>query len=668
MLLFLVGLVSQLYANKVEELRAKLKDCKQSDTNYIIALFSIAQHYESVASDSAVFYGELVIKKSKEINYPKGISLGYSIIGGFYNAKGEYQKSLDYTIQAYKLAEETKDSYGMSNHMNSLGNAYLGLEMIDKALESYKESYRIASENEINYLIGISSIGIGNIYLQKNDPFQALECFKQVNKSFEKLNNTVLTTISFTLLGDAYLAMEEYNLAMSYLLKAIDGYNEEEQGYELASTYSLMGELKLKQNRAYEAISYFQKALLIFQKRKALDNIKHVYQQISEAYLSLSSYKEALHFHKLYVAYKDSVFNTENSKEVLEIEAKYENEKKEKELELKELKLSEQDLKIQAQNTRSNFLIAGIIIFLVMMLIMFKAYRDKKKSNKNLEVKSAIIEQKNKEITDSINYAKRIQAAILPSHSTLKKYLNDFFVLYKPKDIVAGDFYWLESYVPPSVGASGFDRIRDNFEVEQKETEQNMILIAAADCTGHGVPGAMVSVVCNNGLNRSVREHKITDPGKILDKTREIVIQEFDKSDEVVNDGMDISLCALQGNTLWWAGANNPLWITRKGAAEVEEIKSDKQAIGKGDNLKPFTTHKIELQKGDSVYIFTDGYTDQFGGEKGKKFKASRLKELLLSISHEPMEKQKHLLNQAFEQWKGDLEQIDDVCIIGVRL
>jgi serine phosphatase RsbU (regulator of sigma subunit) len=192
-----------------------------------------------------------------------------------------------------------------------------------------------------------------------------------------------------------------------------------------------------------------------------------------------------------------------------------------------------------------------------------------------------------------------------------------------------------------------------------------VILFAAADCTGHGVPGAMVSVVCNNGLNRSVREHGLTDPGQILDKTREIVIAEFEKSEEEVKDGMDISLCALNGNTLHWAGANNPLWIVRNG--ELTEYRPDKQPIGKYAEPKPFITHAIQLQQGDTVYIFTDGYQDQFGGEKGKKFKASNFKELLLSIQHETMERQRELFDEAFERWKEGYEQIGDVCVIGVR-
>lgn len=289
-----------------------------------------------------------------------------------------------------------------------------------------------------------------------------------------------------------------------------------------------------------------------------------------------------------------------------------------------------------------------VMVLMTMVLLFSQVYYFKKLNNKyQLELieSKKEVELKQKEVLDSIIYAKRIQTAILPSARIFKEQLPKSFVLYKPKDIVAGDFYWLES-----VGST--------------------ILFAAADCTGHGVPGAMVSVMCNNALNRSVREHKLLDPGKILNETRNILIKEFEKSDEEVKDGMDISLCALEQKTkvLHWSGANNPLWIIKENAMEVEEIKANKQPIGKYAEPKPFTTHEIQLEEGDTVYVFTDGFQDQFGGEKGKKYKASKMKELLLSIKHESMDRQQELINLAFEKWRGEIEQVDDVCIIGVRV
>ena len=187
-----------------------------------------------------------------------------------------------------------------------------------------------------------------------------------------------------------------------------------------------------------------------------------------------------------------------------------------------------------------------------------------------------------------------------------------------------------------------------------------MVIFAAADCTGHGVLGAMVSIVCHNAMNRSVREFGLRDPGQILDKTRELL----KKSEEDVKDGMDVALCTLNGYRLSYAGAYNPLWIIRDG--EILETKASKQPIGNIENKTPFESHTFELQEGDVVYIFSDGYVDQFGGQKGKKFKVSSFRELLLSIQTETMEKQHEIMNDVFETWRGDLEQVDDVCVIGI--
>ncbi len=252
-------------------------------------------------------------------------------------------------------------------------------------------------------------------------------------------------------------------------------------------------------------------------------------------------------------------------------------------------------------------------------------------------------ERKNKELLDSIKYAKRIQSAIMPSEKQLSQLIPNGFVIYQPKDIVAGDFYWLN----------------------QKD---NDLYIAACDCTGHGVPGALVSVVCNAALNRSIKEFALETPGEILDKTRELVLTEFEKSEDEVSDGMDIALIRLNGNKLSFSGANNPLWIVRKNSDLVEDIKGCKQSIGLTNNPTAFITHETDLRTGDCVYIFTDGYSDQFGGPKGKKFKSRAFKELLQSVYEEPINQQKEIIESTIKAWKGKLEQVDDICVIGLRV
>lgn len=255
------------------------------------------------------------------------------------------------------------------------------------------------------------------------------------------------------------------------------------------------------------------------------------------------------------------------------------------------------------------------------------------------------VQVKNREILDSIEYAKRIQTAILPPQRLVKSFLHHSFILYLPKDIVAGDFYWME-------------------------TIDDVIYFATCDCTGHGVPGALVSVVCHNALNRSVNEFGEREPGRIFDKTRQLLQENFAKSEQDVRDGMDASLCALNLNEmeLLWSGANNPLWIYRTDESRLEETKADYQPIGMGYRETPFTTHRFKLNKGDVIYMFTDGYADQFGGAANRKFTKGKFRSLILSIAHLPMDDQYDKLLLYHHSWRGRGFQVDDICVIGVRV
>jgi serine phosphatase RsbU (regulator of sigma subunit) len=265
--------------------------------------------------------------------------------------------------------------------------------------------------------------------------------------------------------------------------------------------------------------------------------------------------------------------------------------------------------------------------------------------NRELEKQRMQIQEMHEELKDSIVYSKRIQTALLPPDESIVNMGYDSFVLYLPKDIVAGDFYWMEKI--------GED-----------------LLIAVADCTGHGVPGAMVSVVCHNALNRAVREFELREPGAILDKVNQLVQQTFAQSSEKVKDGMDISFLRLnQHQKIYqWAGANNPLYILREGIEEMEVIKGDKQPIGHYDHTEQFQNHQLNVMTGDQLYLFTDGFADQFGGPKLKKYKYSPFKRMLSSLRSLKTEEQKVAIEGEFNSWKGNQEQVDDVCIWGVKI
>jgi serine phosphatase RsbU (regulator of sigma subunit) len=266
------------------------------------------------------------------------------------------------------------------------------------------------------------------------------------------------------------------------------------------------------------------------------------------------------------------------------------------------------------------------------------------RQKEEVEKQKQLVEEKNKEITDSILYARRIQDAILPDEDLWKKLLSDSFVLYLPKDIVAGDFYWLV------------------------ETD-DYIFVAAADCTGHGVPGAMVSVTCSHALNITVLEEKITNTNEILNRTREIVIKQLQSQQQgQLQDGMDVCLVRINKSNrlqIQYSGANRPLVIINNG--ELKEYPPDKQPIGYYEGATPFNAQDIEIAEGSYLYLFTDGYADQFGGEKNKKLGTKRWKEMLLELAKKPTEEQFEYLRDFFQKWKGGSFQTDDVTVIGIR-
>lgn len=310
--------------------------------------------------------------------------------------------------------------------------------------------------------------------------------------------------------------------------------------------------------------------------------------------------------------------------------------KKEEELTRNSEKIEHQKLIIQSQQTILFLSIAFGLVTSLLVFLLFKANSRRKETLLQLA-------EKNKEIVDSIHYAQRIQKAILPSEESINDALWESFVLYEPKDIVAGDFYWLE-------------------------VEEESVYVSVADCTGHGVPGAMLSVICSKLLTKTVKELKLYEPSKILDSTVTLLEERFSRGGEKVSDGMDLGLCRINFSkmTIEYSGANNPLYYIRNG--ELNVIKPDKQPIGAYPKRSPYTNTTLEIKPGDCLYMLTDGYIDQFGGEKGKKFKSRPFRNLLIEHHKKPMEEQKRILQKTIKDWQGDLEQVDDICVMGIRI
>jgi serine phosphatase RsbU (regulator of sigma subunit) len=641
--------------NVLDSLRQKLAknipDTARINTNNNIALYLMEQ-----ANDSCLYYANSALVMSQKINYLNGIGKSYNTIGEYFNSKGDYEKALENFINAYKIHEKNKNRKAMSNLMNSIGNTYLGIDNQKKALDAYTQSYEIAYQDSNKYMMGISSIGLGNIYLLKNDATQAIYFFTRAKNVFEKPPVALYPlSVSYTLIGDAFVELNKYDEAFVNFNKAVEQLKTLNNTYGIAATYQVMGEAYKKQKNFNKALEYFLKSFPIFEERKAYDDLKHLSLNISEVYKQLHNFEKAIEYQDKHISFKDSVLSIEKNKQLLEVEAKYETEKKEQQ----NLILKEQnDLsneRIQRQSIISYFIVGSLIISLLFGVFMYRVYSQKKKAHqlitkqkeqveqkqREIEAQKQVIELKQKEIVDSINYAKRIQYALLANDRLLTENLTSHFILFKPKDIVSGDFYWAA------------------------EHEENFYL-AVCDSTGHGVPGAFMSLLSIGFLSEAIKEKGIKRPNEIFNYVRKRLIESVNNEDQ--KDGFDGVIIRINKTTkkITYAAANNhPVVIANN---VLKHLNYDKMPVGRGEKSLPFSEFEIVLDEDATVYIYTDGYADQFGGIKGKKFKYKQLNELLLNINHTPFISQKDVLSQTFKNWQGELEQVDDVCILGVKL
>ena len=578
----------------------------------------------------------------------EGLALSLNNMGQVYESNGEIQNALDFYNKSRIIQEIHGLKRGLAISLNNIGLVYRKQHDYDNAFKFYKKSLDIRTELNDKPGIAGSLHNIGSVYRFKEDYETALMYYQKSLDIRLEIGDKSGLSSSYNNLGGIYFFLDEDEIALDYFRKALELREETNHKSGISESLIAISEVYHRQGDNSSALALADRSLLIATEIGYPERIKASAFILTSILEEKGNYKRALSMHQLYVEMSDSLSNAEVSQSTHELEAKYEYEKQKVRDDLvHENQLLYEQEEQQKHEIISWTAIGGSILLAGFLFFIFKRLKVSRKQNAEISQQKREIEaaheelaEKSNEILDSIIYAKRIQSAILPPVKLVTETLKDVFVYYAPKDIVAGDFYWLE--------------------VNGKES-----LFAAADCTGHGVPGAMVSVVCNNALNRSVREFKLSDPGEILDKTREIVIQEFEKSAEEVKDGMDIALCAIENNILKYAGANNPLWIIRKG--ELIETKADKQPIGNSVLKNRYKTHQFELENNDMIYVFTDGFSDQFGGQKGKKYKSAKFKRFLTDISEKSVEEQHQLVKKELDDWKGDLDQLDDVCIIGVR-
>lgn len=588
-------------------------------------------------------------------------------LGNVFLEMGNYSDAVDRYTKSMKCAEETGNKNLVAANLANISIIYFSQGDYEKAMECNSKNLKIMEELGDKYSLGYSYRNIGKIHEVKHEFQKAIFAFTKAFNYSDESGDERGKAYSLNYLGTVYQDMKDYEKAREYFLRSLAIGEKLNDTYGIAENLDHIGNCYYEQKNYPKAIEYCKRSFDIASKTELILLQRNTSKSLYLIYKKMGNHTEALNMLEFFSNIKDTILSEENRKGVLKKEIQYNYEKQSLADSLsfiQKQKLNEIEHAAQLDNEKHQryFLYGGLFFALILGSVSFRGYRRKKRDNeviisqkKQVELQKDIVEEKQKEIIDSISYAKRIQDAILPPPRFMKQWLPDSFVVYKPKDIVAGDFYWME--------------------IVDTHPSGKLIVLVAADCTGHGVPGAMVSVVCSNALNRAVKEFGLRKPGEILDKVRELVVETFSKSEEQVKDGMDISLCCIpypfetENYTMHWAGANNPLWIARKNPEnnELIEYKADKQPIGQHIDPYPFTTHSIQLQKGDSLYLFTDGFQDQFGEESGKKFKSAQMRKMLLSIRELSMDDQKKIIERAFNKWKGNFEQVDDVCIIGVR-
>ena len=627
-----------------------------NDTSKVQVLNKISRLLESNNPDSAFIMADSALGLAEKINYPFGMGISYLSMGSCQTTSGKYDLAINNLLKALKILEKLKNKRAVTNAYNTVANTYLGLKNKDKAYEFFLKSFRLASQPPRNeFMIAVTSVGLGGILLENKKFEAAIQYFQKAETYFRETNNLNYEAMATSMIGESYFKSGDLFKAEKYYRKVLPVFRKIKDDYALANTLNNLGDLELQRKNYHQAAIYLEESLNLNIKRNALDNIQSAALNLSKALEAQKQPEKALWYYKIYMQYKDSVVNIQRNRAVAEAESKYESEKKETELQLKNMELATSRLQVSQRN-RLIYIFAVVTVVVVgLLFFVYKQFSEKRKTNvlllhKNEEVQKqkSIIEEKNKDITDSINYARHIQQAILPSPQAIKENFPESFVIFKPKDIVSGDFYLLER-------------------------DQECVYLAVVDCTGHGVPGAMLSVFAHSALKNIIHSSDFKhNPAGILKALCHQFKTDLQSNDSSlsINDGVDMAICVLhrRKNILYFAGAKSNLLRVKQD--KMDTFMGDRYGIsGTNSGIQTeFTDFVIDLEKHDQYYLFTDGFADQFGGPKGKKFKQKHLEETLLTNSGLTFQQQATALTAAFENWRGGLEQLDDVTLIGFKM
>jgi serine phosphatase RsbU (regulator of sigma subunit)/tetratricopeptide (TPR) repeat protein len=660
--------------------------------------------------DSSLTCFQKAIILNNELNDSSGMAACFNIIGVLYIEKGDYALGIEFLFKSLKVFEELGYIDDMAKCYNNIGLVHMDQSNYEKALEFFNKSLEIF--NRIGKTQNVSAIynNIGLIYADQGNYSKAIEYFQKAIRIKEELADKKGMSSTYSNIGLVLKEQGEYAKAINYYNKSLSLCEEMGDKYGIARVFGNISELyilqaehllsdqpqfnnqknnDLKTSLLNKAVEFGSKSYNMGVTIGALKIQCDAATHLQTAFKNLGKYDEAFHYAQIFISVSSLMFNEEKTMALTEIQTKYETGKKQQEIEKQHLTIEKQEIENRKQLIVIYSTICGLVLILLFSIAIFRLLIQKNNANKTLKIQKLQIEEQNKnlqyaneeintqkeeiesqrdlvighknriedqkkKIEDSIRYAQRIQDTMLPNKRQVRELLREHFILFRPKDVVSGDFYWTTS-----VG--------------------NCTIVAVADCTGHGVPGAFMSMLGISFLNEIVRKKEITLPSQILKELRISVIDALKQSVETgtQKDGMDISLVAIDTQTLQcqWAGACNPLWIVRNNSEPpaIEEIKADCMPIGIHFKMGEFTNHTLQLHKGDKIYLLTDGFGDQFGGTHGKKFQAKEIKRIIVETTNLSMSDQGVVLHKALKKWmnpstESTFDQVDDITILGIKI
>lgn len=657
------ALKGQLYAREAIKIAQNIEDFKGQVTGYL-NLGTANIHLNEF--DSALVCANKACAISKKYHFALLEVQSIDLRGSVYSYMGDYEKASKEYFKGISLAEKIHERHSVKGYAN-MGHVFLMLTN-NKKSRSYSEKGLKLAEKYKDTAVMVTTLNLlGLVEKREQHPDAALVFFERGLKLAEATNSIQRQSQLLYNMSNIYFDKLDYDKGFSLFKASLELSKKNGSYMSTAINFHSLAIHYAEIKRYPESNAAADSAIHYGLKSKNFEMILEAYAMKAEILKLMNRHKEALDYLGLAYTYKDSLNLGQLNDAALESENEYKKGKKEMADSLEQFKANakiEHDKRIAAEQVKSRESLIWVFAFVLLLVIIGLYYLNRK--NQLVKKQHTEIQTQHKEITDSILYAERIQEAIMSKQSEWQKISDEHFVLFKPKDVVSGDFYWAYN-----------------------NSEKNLSIWAVSDCTGHGVPGAFMSMLGTGLLNEIVIENGITDPGTILDKLRsKIVTALTQKGEAKTNDGMDISICVWDkaSKKLRYAGANNPLWIVRhkdstppevitksldsaNSALCLMEVAPDKMPVGfQSSTPRPFTTREVDVLTGDFYILITDGFADQFGGANGKKFKSLPLKHLLLEIQEKSGAEQHKILDATFEEWKGDEEQVDDVCIVGVKV